>query len=249
MEIRDNVDGPLNLMLQPARWKGLRRNETDRVLTSLIHPWIHKYPSYWYLERIVGLLRSETDLSTLVFEREPSETNEEIRGFLSDLAVEIEKEYPVARSGRHAAFSGTWICTTAPSESVQIVKGEMLPQIGNTEVVWMFKTVCPETAEDIIHEEFKTYYLPRTIKGRPKYMGSEENAEYSLKRLSEKVTPELLPSVLDLLREMESDRAHVLTKQIELETGYNWTKTDRDWMWYTSLLLKIREGLAISVTR
>ncbi|KRB84894.1 hypothetical protein [Noviherbaspirillum sp. Root189] len=242
MEYLNDIKGPLNLMLYPARWKGLRRNETDRVLTSLIHPWIHKYPSHWYLERIVGLLRSKTDLSTFIFEREPSETDEEIRGFLSDLAVEIEKEYPVARSGRYATFSGTWICTTTPSESVQISKGERLPQIGNTEVVWMFKTVCPETAEDIIHEEFKTYYLPRTIKGRPKYMGSEEHAEYSLKRLSEKISPQLLPSVLNLLKEMERDREHVLTKKIEIETGCNWTKADREWVWYSSLLSKIREG-------
>lgn len=194
-------------------------------------------------------MRSQTDLSTLIFEREPSETDEEIRGFLSDLAVEIEKEYPVARSSRYAVFSGAWVCTTIPDASIQIAKGEMLPHIENTEVVWMFKIVCPETAEDIIHEEFKTYYLPRTIRGCTKYMGSEEHAEYSLKRLSEKVTLKLLPSVLTLLKEMESDRGHLLTKQIEIETGCHWTKEDREWMWYRSLLWKIRTRLATSVNR
>ncbi|MFC7514723.1 hypothetical protein ACFQUU_06895 [Herbaspirillum sp. GCM10030257] len=186
-------------------------------------------------------------MSSLVADPEPSDNDQDIRDFLEDLSVEIENNYAVARSGRIATYSGIWICTTLPTEHVQLTSGQTLPDIGNTEVVWMYKTRSPETAEDIIRDEFRTYYIPRTVWGSPEYMEPDEHAECSLERLSKNTTPNILPSLLRLLKEMESNREHPLTKRIEMETGSNWTKEDTNWMWYTSLLTQIRKGLAASV--
>ena len=78
-------------------------------------------------------------------------------------------------------------------------------------------------------------------------MEPDEHAECSLERLSKNSTPNILPSLLKLLKEMESNGEHPVTKRIEMETGSNWTKEDANWMWYASLLAQIRKGLEASV--
>ncbi|KRB77627.1 hypothetical protein [Noviherbaspirillum sp. Root189] len=215
-------------------------------MSGLVHPWIHKIPAHWYLERIVALSDLKIDLSSLIADPEPSDNDKDIRDFLEDISIEVEKNYAVARSGRIVTNSGIWICTTLPTEHVRLASGQTLPQIGNTEVVWMCQRKTKGSAEEILQDEFNAYYLRRTLKGSVNYSEPDEYAEYSAQRLRGQTNQSSIRSMLALLAEMINDREHWITKQIESSTELDWTKNEKNWAWFQTLLSKIRLNLSSS---
>jgi hypothetical protein len=244
MKFLDDFCGPLNAMLYPARWNGLRKNEIGRVMSGLVHPWIHKIPAHWYLERIIALSDLKIDLSTLIADPEPSDNDKDIRDFLGELSVEIEKNYAVARSGHIATNSGVWVCTTLPTEHVRMTSGQMLPYVNGKEVVWMYQCQTKESAEEILQDEFNAYYLRRTLKGSVHYSEPDEYAECSAQRLMRQMNARSRSTMLKLLDEMINEREHWITKQIEISTELDWTKSDKNWMWFQILLSKIQLSLS-----
>jgi len=244
MDFVEDVVRPLNTMLMPARWHGLRRNELNRVMGQLIYPRIFNYPPKWYLKKINGLLTLEDDLSLFISDKLPTETDQEIRGFLSDLAVEIEKAFPsVARSGQRVRTSGYWIGGDSMDRSIYLNEGDILPRVDGSLTVWEKKSNVAEFPEQVLLQEFSTYYTRRTIGERLLYKQPLEFATYSVCRLIDKESNPFKESVEDLLLAMSEDRLHPLTKKIEGITKQDWTEDDENWEWYRGLLVAMHNGM------
>lgn len=249
MEYIDEIKGPLNAMLLPARWKGLRRNEIDRVMTSLINAWLFKYPPQWYLRKITDILALRENLEGYVPERYENETDENIREFLQDLALEIERQYPnVARSGRPAKTSGYWVSDESSTDVVNMVAEQVLPYINRKEVVWELQERLPDSSTDALLEEFQKYYHRRTMKGKTRYEEPIEFASFSVSRFKKKCSSGLNGEIAELSAAMASNRNHPMHENIKIRTEYDFTSSEHDWNWYAELLNDIHDGLMQSST-
>lgn len=244
MDFTEDVIRPLHTMLMPARWHGLRRNELNRVMGQLIYPRLYRYPPNWYLNKINAILSLEEDLSLLLQDRHPSETDQEVRGFLSDLALEIERAFPtVARSGQRVSVSGDWVSDGCGDILVRLDEGDSLPYVERKAIVWEKKNDVASSPEQVIVQEFATYYTRRSIGGRLLYMQPEEYGVYSVGRLLNQKYGCFKSDIADLLLVMSKERLHPLTKQIEQITQQKWTEEDEVWEWYRSLLTFIHSGM------
>jgi hypothetical protein len=245
MNVDDELAGALKAMLMPARWNGLRRSETNRVIGGLIYPKIFKFAPKWYLVKIVQLLNSNIDLGSLLSDRHPSETDQEIRYFLSDLAVEIEKTFPtVARSGQRVRTSGYWAGENSKEHLLYLNEGDIFPHTDSNITVWEKKNDAAGSPEQVLLREFSTYYTRRTIGERLLYKQPLEFAMNSVCRLIDKDSNPFKKNVEDLLLAMSEDRLHPLTKKIEGITKQDWTEDDENWEWYKGLLSAMHDEMA-----
>lgn len=243
----DELAGALRAMVMPARWNGLRKAETDRVIGALVYPKIFKFSPKWYLIRIMELMNLKIDLTSFLLDRHPSETDEEVRCFLSDLALEIEKNFPtVARSGQTVKISGYWTTGQDKEYSTYFEKGDVLPFLDNQTKVWEKKSDIGESPEQVLLQEFCTYYTYRTIGERILYKLPQEFAIYSSHRLIDKQINPFKKDVENLLIAMGKDRLHPLTKKIEVMTKQDWTEDDENWEWYQCLLDAMQQAMANS---
>lgn len=247
MVANDEVAGALRAILMPARWNGLRRGETNCVIGALIYPKIFKILPKWYLEKIIELLSLDADLTSFLVDKHPSETDKEIRCFLSDMAVEIEKTFPnVARSGQRVTFSGYWVGGEDRECLTYFEEGEMLPCVNGRTIIWERKNDVADSPEQVLLQEFSTYYSHVTIGERILYKRPEEFAAYSLLRLIDKEVNPFKTGVESLLIAMSRDRQHPLTKKIEGISKQNWTEDEESWEWYQNLLRTMQQAMATS---
>ncbi|WP_151638039.1 hypothetical protein [Noviherbaspirillum aerium] len=241
MSINNEVAGALKAMLMPARWHGLRRNEIDRVMGGLIYPKIFRYPPKWYLVKIVELLSLKVDLTSFLSDKHPSETDQEVRNFLSDLAAEIEKTFPnIARSGQRVRISGYWFGDGTGAFASHFNEGDILPYLESETIVWERKDDIAVSPEQVLLQEFSVYYTRRTIGDRVLYLHPMEFAKLSVRRIFNEEVSHFKPDVEKLLFEMSEDRSHPLTKKIEGITKQDWTEDDENWEWYRGLLSAMR---------
>lgn len=248
MVANDEIAGALRAMLMPARWNGLRRGETKRVIGALVYPKIFKISPKWYLTKIIELMGLDVDLTSFLIDKHPSETDNEIRCFLSDLAVEIEKTFPnVARSGQCVTIPGYWVGGDDRECSNYFEEGDTLPCINNRFIIWERKNNVAESPEQALLQEFSTYYSHRTIGERILYKRPEEFAAYSSLRLIDKEVNPFKTGVENLLIAMSKDQLHPLTKKIEEITKQNWTEDEESWEWYQNLLRTMQQAMAASL--
>ncbi|MEC4718455.1 hypothetical protein RY831_04810 [Noviherbaspirillum sp. CPCC 100848] len=244
MEYIDEIKGPLNAMLLPVRWKGLRRNEISRVMTSLVHAWLYKYPPQWYLKKIIDIIALQENLEVYLQERFENETDHNIRQFLLDLALEIERQYPnVARSGRCVKTAGHWVSNEVSQNPIEIDAGQSLPFVNGREVVWELQEHLPETPEDALLTEFQKFYHQKTLKGNIRYENTLELAHYSVTRFNKNYSEHFRAEIAELLRVMAIDNAHSMHRNIETTTEHDFTNDERKWEWYCRLLNDISSGL------
>lgn len=231
------ANGYLHGLTYAAQFEHPLSKGIDRVMGSLVKPKLPLMKTATHLNWILQLLRWSESLSMLPSPVE-GRPEEEIRDFLRNLALKIQKDYPWAIcSGYFSSTSGPWRCYEHPEIERVFARGETLPPLNAVEVVWERVPVKGSLgAIDALKNEFTSYYTQSCLMGAVLYHPAESFSQASAERLREVLSTAQIGEAKNLLQDIFLDKNNPITQDVIKAIKFDWFENEETAAWYQKFI-------------
>jgi len=233
MDMPEKLYGALLRMTYATQFSSPMSAGVERTLAAIVWPFLFKFQPEQYLQEIEELLASDYVLNEQEFTEK--RTNTEVKLYLEELSMAIEREFPtVARSGSVAKLSGKWRCLYCNDEIEKNFEiGNIFPTHHTCRCIWKLQpSHVSRSAMEALTEELCTFYTKKSMRNSFSISDPEEYAIETANRLARLLSEGQRNELINVLFDLKSRPTDSYFKMLKEKSEVDWPGHKDSWRFF-----------------